>query len=41
MSNFIASNGLSIKKGVRGCIEWVEKDWDTIKEYPREYIHKI
>jgi len=31
---------ISIEKGIDECIEWVNKNWDIVKDLPLEYIHK-
>jgi len=30
----------SLEHGVREVVQWVNKNWDEIKEMPHEYIHK-
>ncbi len=31
---------IEIEEGIQGCIDWVENNWETIKNLPTEYIHK-
>lgn len=31
---------ISMKEGLAGVIDWIEHDWDSIKNEPLEYIHK-
>ena len=32
---------MSLEKGIKGTIKWIEDNWSTIIKMPREYIHKI
>lgn len=31
---------VSLEEGLRGVIEWAEKNWDEIRAQPLEYVHK-